>query len=239
MLYSIAALTHKGTARHINQDRVLVNTTLLSGGFLSYNDLEVCRCLVADGVGGGVAGEVASQFILEEIIADIDLSTWHTADELKAYLELINQKFLAFEQAHPEVLGAASTLVGILLDEEKFQLVNAGDSQAWLMREDRFFQLNENQVFDASQKGSPITSYFGGKQASLTLDFSTSLRSVQAGDCFVMASDGLFGALEQSQIKTVLLQKTSLLEKAETLLKQSLTAGADDNVSAILIEAIE
>jgi serine/threonine protein phosphatase PrpC len=68
MKFNISSFTHIGTKRQINQDRILANDKILSDGFYSLDNQTSCFCFVADGIGGGLAGEIASQFVLDAIL---------------------------------------------------------------------------------------------------------------------------------------------------------------------------
>lgn len=72
MKFNISGFTHIGNIRKSNQDRILVNGTLLSAGEIHLTEQDYCSCFVADGVGGNNAGEFASNYVLSEISKLID-----------------------------------------------------------------------------------------------------------------------------------------------------------------------
>ena len=239
MRFNIAAFTHVGTERQINQDRILVQDSIYKEGLHSLSDVERCFCFVADGIGGGPAGEFAAQFILEQIAKKIAVDRDYTKDELRKILMEINTDLIQVGRENPEYQGAGTTLVGIIIRKNQFHVINAGDSQAWLLRNTSFLKITEEQVLDPFQKNSPITSYFGGKKDELHLEFDTVLRNVMVGDVFLLTSDGLFKALEKKQIKAILSNNKPLKQKATFMLQKALKAGAEDNLGCILIEITE
>ncbi len=81
-------------------------------------------------------------------------------------------------------------------------------------------------------------SYFGGKENSLDLSLTSSLRSIIENDIYVIASDGLFGSLLPKKVKEILSDNNPLKTKSELLLETALSTGSDDNISCILIELI-
>jgi len=239
MEYNISAFTHIGTKREINQDRVLVENRVLSTGFYHLLAQTECFCFVADGIGGSVRGEIASQFVLDKILEQKTVFMQIDEQFIESGLSSINKELITYAHQNPDFFGTGTTLNGLIIDENDcFITINAGDSEMWILRNDMFFQLTELQVFDESEPGSPLISYFGGKSASLELDLTAPLREIHKNDMFLIASDGLLNALVPKDVKTILLSEQSLQQKSELLLQTSLSAGADDNVSCIVIEVI-
>lgn len=239
MIFNISAFTNIGTVRKINQDRILVDDKILNEGFYHLENMQECFCFVADGIGGEVHGEIASQFILDKILEQKNSMFLMTEDEIEATMNTINKELIEYSNSKPEYSGTGSTLTGLLIKQnDEYRTFNAGDSEMWVLRNNMFFRITESQVFDDTVSGSPLISYFGGKDPVLDIDLNSTLREIHAGDVFVIGSDGLFNSLSSKQIKAILLNNTSLKKKSEFLLKSSLSAGASDNVSCILLELI-
>ena len=238
MNYQIAAFTHIGTVREINQDRILVQDQILLDGTRDCEHIERCFCFVADGIGGNPAGDLAAQFVLERLVQWKESQSEIREEQLCAELERINGELIQFGHERREYYGLSTTLIGFVAHNAGHILVNAGDSPLWLLRQGMFYQLTENQVLNPDENNSPLISYFGGTENNLTLQCHHDLREICEHDLFVLCSDGLFKALKQKQIKVILASNRPLEEKAGFLLEKSLEAGADDNVSCILIEAM-
>lgn len=239
MRFDIACFTHVGTSRTRNQDRILVQGQIFADGGHFFSNESSCFSLVADGIGGNPSGDVAAQFVLEQIQQQYDQRTPPSPDVLAPLLHSINQQLLEFGVNHPEHRGLGTTLVGLIIANGQFSLFQAGDSVAWLLRNDLFFKLTEDQVVNPEAVNSPLTSYFGGLEDALEVRFNDVLRSIAAGDIFVLASDGLFKALPSRQVKAVLSNSTSLMDRANFLLQKALENGAEDNISCILIDVGE
>ncbi len=231
MKFNISAFTNRGTVRETNQDNILVNGQLLNEGEVHLTNQHDCFCFVADGVGGNRAGDFASHFVLEnlKLVPDLD------SNNVEKFLHQINEKLLNESKAKIEISGTATTLTGIIVSEDNFQIIHAGDSQIWLMRNDMFFKITNDQVLDESEKNSSITSYFGGYENYLRLDKDIYTHETLVGDIFLICSDGLFKSLNQKIVKSILMADKGLQTKAEKILENCLHAGADDNTSVILI----
>lgn len=237
MIFNISAFTHIGTKREINQDRILVVDKILDKGFFHLEGQTECFCFVADGIGGGVRGEIASQFVLDNILEQKTNLIQIDESSIEVEMNKINVELITYSKSNPEYFGTGTTLTGLIIKQnDDYITINAGDSEMWVLRENLFFQVTESQVFDESEPGSPLISYFGGKEASLDIDLTSSLREIHSKDILVISSDGLLNSLLPKQVKAVLMNNQTLKQKSEFLLESSLSKGADDNVSCILIE---
>jgi len=235
MNFNISAFTHVGTVRESNQDHILVNGKLMNEGEIHLENQVKCFCFVADGVGGNKAGDFASFFVLEKLKFVLDFSF----PDIKETLQKINEKLLLTSSANIELMGSATTLTGLAIEESTFQILHVGDSQIWLLRNDMFFQITKDQVLDDSIKNSPITSYFGGFENNLNLYQNNSIHETYVGDIFMICSDGLFKSLNHKIIKSILKADKDLETKANKILENCLHAGAEDNTSVIIIQQIK
>ncbi len=238
-MFNIAGFTHIGTEREFNQDRILTQDVVSKDGLYSFDGVGHCFCFVADGIGGGPAGDLAAQFVLENINQRISRDQLLAIDELGNILGEINMELLAMGKATPEYLGAGSTLVGLIIIDGQFRVINAGDSPAYVFRNGSFIKITEDQVFDPYRENSPLISYFGGRHNELHLDFDTVLSGIQLDDIFLLSSYGMFKSLDVNQIKAVLPNSKPLAQKSKFLMEKSIKAGAEDNLSCILIEIVE
>jgi protein phosphatase len=231
MKCNISAFTHIGTVRESNQDNILVNGHLLNTGEIHLTNQDNCICFVADGVGGNKAGDFASNFVLE----NLKLETNFSSPNIEKTLQKLNERLLSISQANNELNGTATTLTGLVVKDNVFQVLHAGDSQIWLLRNDMFYQITKDQVLDEMEKNSPITSYFGGFDNYLKLDTQASNHEALASDLFLICSDGLFKSLNIKIVKSILNTETIIKLKSKEILKNCLLLGAEDNLSVILI----
>ena len=231
MNFNIAAFTNKGTVRTINQDRILVNGTLIENGTLSLEQQSSCVCFVADGVGGNKRGEFASQFVLDALKKEL----CGDFDELTKRLRKINSDLIETSKKDVSIEGTATTLTGLYIDSDKFFVINVGDSELWLLRQNMFSKHTTDQAAD-EMPNSPIISYFGGSEDNMSPEIGISLDSSEDNDCYLLCSDGLFKSLSFEEVKSVLQEPNSVTEKINILMERSLSKGAPDNISVILMQ---
>lgn len=231
MNFYISAFTHIGTVRKSNQDNILVNGKLLNEGEVHLLDQDNCICFVADGVGGNKGGDFASFFVLDRIKAG-QKKLLIDAEQL---LKSINNELIVNTRNDIKLNGCCTTLTGLLVQNDFFKIIHAGDSEIWLMRNDMFFKITNDQVLDETIKNSPITSYLGGLVDYLKLDQSISIQETLVGDIFLICSDGLFKSLNHKIVKSILKADKDLETKAKKILDNCLQSGAEDNTSIILI----
>ena len=231
MNFNIAAFTNRGTVRTINQDRILVNGTLIENGTLSLEQQSSCVCFVADGVGGNKRGEFASQFVLDALKKEL----CGDFDELTKRLRKINSDLIETSKKDVSIEGTATTLTGLYIDSDKFFVINVGDSELWLLRQNMFSKHTTDQAAD-EMPNSPIISYFGGSDDNMSPEIGISLDSSEDNDCYLLCSDGLFKSLSFEEVKSVLQEPNSVTEKINILMERSLSKGAPDNISVILMQ---
>lgn len=229
--FYISAFTNVGTVRNTNQDHILVNGQILNAGEVHLIDQENCFCFVADGVGGNKAGDFASKFILYKLRL---VSDFHSPN-IDDILHRINEDLISISKSNNTLIGTATTLTGLIIGNGIFRVIHAGDSQLWLLRNDMFFKVTKDQVLDEFDKNSPITSYFGGLDNYLKPDSDISIHESLIDDLFLICSDGLFKSLNQKIVKSILKADKDLETKAKKILENCLHAGAEDNISIILI----
>jgi serine/threonine protein phosphatase PrpC/serine/threonine protein kinase len=231
MNFNIAAFTNKGTVRTINQDRILVNGTLIEDGTLSLEQQSSCVCFVADGVGGNKRGEFGSQFVLDALKKEL----CGDFDELTKRLRKINSDLIETSKKDVSIEGTATTLTGLYIDSDKFFVIHVGDSELWLLRQNMFSKHTTDQAAD-EMPNSPIVSYFGGSEDNMSPEIGISLDSSEDNDCYLLCSDGLFKSLSFEEVKSVLQEPNSVTEKINILMERSLSKGAPDNISVILMQ---
>lgn len=235
----MSGFTNIGTQRELNQDRILVQDTVVADGAGYIQEIENCFCFVADGIGGGPAGEYAAQFVLEQIKLRISSDTQYSDDALLKIFSSINNELIEVGKNNTEYHGSGTTLVGIIIHQESFKVISAGDSPGYVFRNNSMIKITGDQVLDPFEENSPITSYFGGKSDELQLSFETVLREIKVDDILLLSSDGLLKALSIKQVKAILSNSKPIDDKASFILRKALEADAEDNISCILIEVLE
>jgi serine/threonine protein phosphatase Stp1 len=230
-----AALTDVGLVRAENED-----------GHASLPQAQVW--LVADGMGGHENGRFASQAIVEAVSAATMPEEFEAACQaLSRAVQAANQRIYAVASEAGKVMG--STFVALLLRGDEFAVLWAGDSRAYLFRDDRLHQLSRDhsQVQHMLDRGllsaeeaadHPMRHVLAravGAQPALEID---AIRDrAQRDDLFLLCSDGLHGVIDDDQIAAILRQQGA--GSARALVAACLERGAPDNVTVVLVSASE
>jgi len=187
--------------------------------------------LVADGLGGLPAGEVAAQLAVKTAIR-----AYQETGDLQRAFEVANREIYRQSRANPAYFGMATTLVGVVIKGKQANLANVGDSRAYLVETDQITQI----TIDHSLGWEIITRALGIKPEVKVDLFSQKLKS---GSLLLLCSDGLTNMLTDEQLLMILKQtgedQAALAEKAAVLVKAAKEAGGIDNITVGLIKVIE
>jgi serine/threonine protein phosphatase PrpC len=230
------ALTDVGRVRDLNEDCYCA---------LPHSGIWV----VADGMGGHERGDLASAAIVSSVAAISVDGDFNSA--LAAVAEAIHE---ANRSIHAEAQAAGvqmgSTVVAAVLRERQFGVLWAGDSRAYLFRNGQLHRLTKDhtqvqQMVDSglltseAAEGHPMGHVLAravGVAPDLELD--AIVDQAEAGDLFLLCSDGLHGVVEEAEIAR-LLADPAARAAPERLIGASLSKGAPDNVTVIIIAATE
>jgi protein phosphatase len=245
-------LTHVGRQRQHNEDSYLVAD-------------EAKLFLVADGMGGHAAGEIASKIAVDAISEFIvhtkeDDGTWpHAYDEhfgratnrLMAALRLANTRVLEAMRKDARLRGMGTTVVACLADDSTMSVAHVGDSRAYLIRDGALSRLTNDHswVFEQVQAGmlteaeaekhplrNVITRALGG---ALSVTPDASEVESRPGDVYLLCSDGLTGMVPEDEILRIVSENGNDLEAAcQTLIDIANERGGLDNVTAILVKTV-
>lgn len=247
------ALSDVGRKRTANEDNFLA-------------DAELKLFVVADGMGGHAAGEVASKIAVESIQDFIRFTsndkeiTWpYEFDEtlsmagnrLKCAIQSAHAKVLETTSQRKEYQGMATTVVGILVENGKAEVAHVGDSRAYVVRDGKLIQLTSDHswvneqlrtgaISSAQARNHPyrniVTRALGGPNP---LDVDVSEEPVNDGDIILLCSDGLNTMITDEEILEILTRNQSDLDKAcQELISTANQHGGEDNVTAILVKFV-
>ncbi|NOR71284.1 MAG: SpoIIE family protein phosphatase, partial [Methylomarinum sp.] len=226
--------TDTGKVRKFNEDSILDRPDL-------------GLWVVADGMGGHQAGDVASRKIINtlnklNLSSSLDLSI----AEITAALQLVNHelKELAAKMYGQQIIG--STVVALIAGKTHFAFLWAGDSRLYRLRDKKLLQLTidhcseQEDITDVLNLGSStdlkqnnvITRAVG---AYNELELDCQVVEIQSGDIFLLSSDGLDKEVSFQEIEQVLVEN-DYSDSVEILLERVLKRGARDNVSVIVVE---
>jgi PPM family protein phosphatase len=228
--------THAGKVRANNEDALLVG-----------EGRDETLFVVADGIGGFEAGEVASR-----IAVDV-LKELAPGASFEAAISEANRRILAAGRGDERLSGMGTTVVAVRFggtrDEPVAQVAHVGDSRAYLLRggslrpvtEDhslvaelvRSGDLTRDQAAEHPQKNL-ITRALGADEE---VEVDTSVLPVEAGDRFLLCSDGLSDMIPETRIGEILAEAPGDPEKpARSLVSAALDAGGADNVTVIVVD---
>ena len=200
--------------------------------------------VVADGMGGAQAGEVASQVAAEAF------EPGNTRDEspeayLRGVAEGANARIHELSQQDSSRSGMGTTLTAVLVEDDEISIAHVGDSRAYLWRGGelkrltsdhslveelrRQGRLTEAQAAEHPQR-SIITRALGPEP---TVNVDTMSYPARPGDVFLLCSDGLTTMLPDERIGKILAQNPELRAAGKTLIREANAAGGRDNITAV------
>ncbi|MGN0282181.1 MAG: PP2C family protein-serine/threonine phosphatase [Prevotella sp.] len=244
---NITASSNVGLVRHNNEDMILVrNKYIRNESYKSDIYLETCErfvVAVADGMGGYNAGEVASQEVLSSLhffIGDLPmkLSDTNFIETLVEWLNSTNATLNTKGQLCPETSNMGTTLVGIIVYQNKFFWINCGDSRLYRMREGKLMQVSTdhslNTLLGEKTHSNVVTNCIGAGCDSSYLDIFEFTNDIRHGDIYLMCSDGLSDMVDDKSIEQLL----GIDCDAQQLCQAAIDAGGFDNVSACVMKII-
>ncbi len=212
--------------------------------------------VVADGMGGHAAGELASATTVATF-AELDLDENIQPDDT----EVLGLLAAAVDEAHealarvvldaPESRGMGTTLTAMAWLDDRVALAHIGDSRAYLMRAGKLVQLTKDHTFVQtlvdSGRITPDEALTHDRRNLLTraldgvhdVDSDLSIRQVRAGDRFLLCSDGLHGVVPEADIAHVMASRADSTGVVDTLVELALAGGAPDNVTALVADVVE
>ena len=252
-LYSVQIRTHTGVVREVNED--VVGTVLDWRDTLGLEDEDLRErghlFVVADGMGGHAAGEVASSLALKTIF-----QTYYGADEWQSPQEGLENAIAAANtalceqaSANPVYAGMGTTVVALVLHEDESLIANVGDSRAYLFRSGEISRITSDHSWVAVQVAAGVLSEEQAARHPYRNVITRSLGpdrdptpdfyhiSTRPGDLFLLCSDGLSNLIGDDELARF-LGAYPPDQAADILLEQTLERGAPDNVSFALIEIL-
>ena len=209
--------------------------------------------IVADGMGGHAAGEIASEMAVGIIADELRL----VRDINDGVVVQVNQAFkranlAIFERTLTEVdkQGMGTTASLLILRDSKYLIGQVGDSRVYLLREGTLTQLTKDHSYVQEQVDaghltpeqaryhpySNVITRCVGASADVEPDTYTGI--VKAGDTFLVASDGLTGMVDDRRLQTLLQAKASAQRVVEALISEANGRGGLDNITAVVVRVV-
>jgi protein phosphatase len=251
MKIAYQALTDVGRKRKGNEDSLFINP-------------EQHLFVVADGMGGHAAGEVASKVAVESINEFVSMTagdeeiTWpfgldesmsYDGNRLKTAIRYANNRVLEATKESSEYEGMATTVAAVLLDGNTANLAHVGDSRVYLVRDSQLTQLTSDHswvneqlqsgVLSAEQARSHplrnvVTRALGGRP---DLQVDMQVHKAQPGDILILCSDGLTTMVPDAEILRIVKESGEDLETAaKALVSEANARGGEDNITVVLLQ---
>src|ERR1700730_303231 len=229
------AATDTGRQRRANEDALLARAPLF---------------VVADGMGGAQAGEVASQIAIECFQRGLQSNSQPEA-ALAALTRDANARIHELSHSHSEKAGMGTTLTAIYVGERDVAVAHVGDSRAYCLRDGELMRLTDDHslVDELLRQGrltpegavehpqrSVITRALGPEGE---VEVDTRSFGARSGDVFLLCSDGLTTMVGEDQLATVLRSHGRLRDAGEALIRAANDAGGRDNITVVLVRLEE
>ncbi len=227
--------TDTGRQRRANEDSLLARAPLF---------------VVADGMGGAQAGEVASRIAVEAFQDGLqDASAPETA--LAELTRQANSRIHELSHSHAEQAGMGTTLTAVYVGDRDVSIAHVGDSRAYRFRDGELTRLTDDHslVDELLRQGrltpeeavehpqrSVITRALGPEGA---VEVDTRSYSARDGDVYLLCSDGLTTMLPEDRLAELLAEHEALRDRGEALIAAANEAGGRDNITVVLMRLEE
>ncbi len=265
MKISFAALTDVGLVRQNNEDTFLLCDAAerphtpppASGeGTAETNGVGVLLA-VADGMGGALAGEVASRMAVDALAKAAESLSAEISEEESRELVLraitqANESIYEASMNNPQQRGMGTTLTAALVRAGRVQFFQVGDSKGYIRRDAQLHQMTEDQSLigklihdkvitaeDAEQLegGRNIILQALGAEPSVKVDVSTS--TLAEGDQVLLCTDGLHGCIRHNELQDLVAGGTDPGKLCEDLVEVAKERGGPDNITVIAVSVLE
>ena len=255
---NVAALSHAGMSGKNNEDRYSVSS------FLGQNEMPVLFAIVADGIGGHRAGEVAAELAVNYVIEKVSGSNGNKPLEImESAIHTASQAIASRSASKTEQRGMGSTCACVWIEGDRLYTTYVGDSRIYLIRDGKIQRLTVDHTWvqEAIEKGiilpeqardhpnvHVIRRHLGSVELP-QVDFRLRLSDddnnekaqknqgtiLQANDILLICTDGLTDLVWDDEILRVVTTRTSLKSAAEDLVAQANERGGHDNITVILL----
>ena len=205
--------------------------------------------LVADGMGGCNAGEVASSTAISAFVEAMEnAENGETLDKMMSAIAQCNKKVYQKSRENVEFLDMGTTLVAVTVENEKMFIVHVGDSRVYLFRENNLQQITTDHSYvmelvkigsitreeaEVHPKRNIITRAIGIREE---VEADTVIEDVKQRDKILLCTDGLSNMVSKGEMTKILIEQCSTEEKVKKLVVLANEKGGLDNISLILIE---
>ncbi len=201
--------------------------------------------VVADGMGGAQAGEVASRIAVETFEQGLP-DSGPPEERLVSRIHEANERIHSLSQTERERAGMGTTLTAAYLDDAHVAIAHVGDSRAYMFRDGKLQRLtkdhtlvqalvDEDKLTEEEAEHHPQRSIITralGPEATVKVDTWT--YPARSGDILLLCSDGLTSMVSEERISTILAEAQDLPRAADQLIREANEAGGRDNITVVL-----
>lgn len=238
----IKYLVDRGQRRKNNQDFAATFTNLKNQTL----------AIVADGMGGHLAGDVASKMAVAELGEKFQPTAFEKSEEATRWfiqtLQKVNEDIFQKGQSDPNFFGMGTTVVAVIIFEKEFVLAHVGDSRAYLFKENNLRQItvdhslvqelvNEGEITQEMARVHPrknVVTRSVGMPGTLEVDVLA--LEFSEDEELLLCSDGLTNMVEDQEILEILQSLKTPETKVATLVEKANEAGGLDNITVLLID---
>lgn len=255
MKASFVAQTDVGLKRKENEDSYLV-------------DESNCVFIVADGMGGHAAGDLASRIAVESMCDymrrnssplneetapfGVKAELSDTGNQLTNAILIANQKIRQIATRNEQAAGMGTTVVCARIEEHVVTVANVGDSRAYLFRQSGYRQISQDHSWVNEQLQKNLITAEDARMhpwrnvitralgSRETVEVDIFVERVRSGDQLLLCTDGLSGMIDDITMFEILTESGATQEqKSERLIEEAKRAGGSDNITQIMIAFME
>jgi PPM family protein phosphatase len=239
-------MTDRGKIRQHNEDNggIFVN---LAGQRLA---------IVADGMGGHRAGDVASLMAISSL-----KEYWEQTNEMETpevaenwirdHINQVNRQIFQHSQTHDECEGMGTTIVAAICTNKFTSIANIGDSRCYMLNDMGFNQITEdhslvNELVRSGQISKEDAEHHPRKNVltralGTEVDVEMDIKTItfEEGDLLLLCSDGLSNKVKETELMEKLKEEASLEQKASGLIELANLYGGEDNITLVIVEFYE
>jgi serine/threonine protein phosphatase PrpC len=236
-------LTDKGKVRQHNED---------SGGVFRNMDGDILA-VVADGMGGHRAGDVASSMTIQLFNSyweqTYNIDTPKKAEQwLKERVEMINERLFKYAAEHSECEGMGTTIVVAICAKSFVTVGHIGDSRCYILSDQDFSLVTEdhslvNELVRYGEISKEDAEFHPRKNVLLRalgtekqVDLDVKTLVTEENDKIILCSDGLSNKVSTEEMKRILTSEQDIRHKGETLVNRANELGGEDNITLVIID---
>jgi serine/threonine protein phosphatase PrpC len=233
---NICAQTHIGMVRKKNEDRYIVKEMSNDSVLL----------MVADGMGGEVAGDAAAE-IMRATLDGIEKKSNDVEKQLICFIEDANRLILNKVKKNSRLLGMGTTVTCAFVGKSVLHWAHVGDSRLYILRGKKLLQVTEDQtmaqflidegkITEEEARNHPASNHLDQCVGCKYCKPETGTLEIERKDLLLLATDGLHGELSAEAITFLLSSPVDIETKAKSLINSANDAGGKDNITIVIAE---